>query len=231
MRRIMAWGVAAAVLVAVVATGLTVLRGRPAQPAAGPVAVGPSPPATTPSSGPRALPSAPAPEPKSEIGVSSARLKDLEVTDEPVPVALDIADVGIEAAPIDPVGVEADGAMEIPEDVARVGWYRFGPTPGQPEGSAVLTAHIDSRTQGKGVFYDLDQLSERQIVEISMSDGSVREFAVDEVRQIPKVDLPTGDLFRRDGAPRLALITCGGTFDQASRHYRDNIVVVATPIS
>jgi hypothetical protein len=62
-----------------------------------------------------------------------------------------------------------------------------------------------------------------------MSDGSVRRFTVDEIQQIPKVDLPTGDLFRRDGAPRLALITCGGEFDAASRHYRDNIVVLASP--
>jgi hypothetical protein len=44
-------------------------------------------------------------------------------------------------------------------------------------------------------------------VDVEMSDGTTRTFVVDEVRQIPKVDLPTGDLFRRDGAPQLALIT------------------------
>lgn len=63
-----------------------------------------------------------------------------------------------------------------------------------------------------------------------MSDGTTRTFAVDEVRQIPKVGLPTGELFRRDGSPQLALITCGGEFDASSRHYRDNLVVLATPV-
>jgi hypothetical protein len=66
-------------------------------------------------------------------------------------------------------------------------------------------------------------------VEVVMDDGTLRPFTVEEIRQIPKVDLPTGELFRRDGAPRLALITCGGTFDPSSRHYRDNLVVLATP--
>lgn len=68
--------------------------------------------------------------------------------------AIDIAD-----APIHAVGVEPDGSMEIPDDVSRIGWYEYGPAPGDATGSAVLTAHIDSRTQGRGVFYDLDAVT------------------------------------------------------------------------
>jgi hypothetical protein len=37
--------------------------------------------------------------------------------------------------------------------------------------------------------------------------------------------------FARDGAVRLTLITCGGPFDQDTRHYRDNVVVTAVPES
>ena len=40
--------------------------------------------------------------------------------------------------------------MDLPEDVDRVGWYRFGPAPGA-DGSAVLAGHVDDAEQGLGV--------------------------------------------------------------------------------
>jgi hypothetical protein len=36
-------------------------------------------------------------------------------------------------------------------------------------------------------------------------------------------------LFSGTGAPRLTLITCGGSFDAARRSYRENVVVTAVP--
>ena len=66
-------------------------------------------------------------------------------------------------------------------------------------------------------------------VHVGMSDGTTRTFVVDRVRQIPKVDLPTGDIFRREGDARLALITCGRAFDPSGRHHLHNLVVLATP--
>ncbi len=44
-----------------------------------------------------------------------------------------------------------------------------------------------------------------------------------------EVPEPLDELFRRDGAPRLTLITCGGPFLPESGSYRDNVVVVAEP--
>jgi hypothetical protein len=43
-----------------------------------------------------------------------------------------------------------------------------------------------------------------------------------------KQNLPP-DIFSRNGKPRLVIVTCGGPFDQAIRHYRDNVVVTAVP--
>jgi hypothetical protein len=234
MRHSVRWGLPAALLVAVIATGTmlwSARAGEPAAPAAAPLRPEPTPVTTPAAPPPMAQVDASATEvgPATAVGVRSGRLSDLAEQDAPAPVALTVAGIGIAGAPVDPVGVEPDGGMEIPTDVSRIGWYRFGPEPGAAMGTAVLTAHIDDRTQGRGVFYDLDGMDEGDGVEVRMSDGSVRRFTVDEIQQIPKVDLPTGDLFRRDGAPRLALITCGGEFDAASRHYRDNIVVLASP--
>ena len=48
---------------------------------------------------------------------------------------------------------------------------------------------------------------------------------------IVKQRLPTERLFARDGPPRLVLITCGGPFDAELRSYRDNLVVLAEPVT
>lgn len=238
MRHTVAWALVAAVVVGALALGATMLLMAPDQqagdvaraqaPVAPPTAAPPSPSAEPEPSEPSDDPS-PSIAASERIGVSSARLSDVSAADDPAPVRLVVDDIAISGAPIDPVGVESDGGMEIPTDISRVGWYEYGPQPGAEQGTAVLTAHIDDRTQGKGVFYDLDELAAGDEVAVEMDDGSVERFTVDEIRQIPKVDLPTGDLFRRDGDPRLALITCGGQFDEASRHYLDNIVVLASP--
>jgi len=68
----------------------------------------------------------------------------------PVRLQLDGVD-----APLDPVGVDPAGAMALPEDVDRVGWYRFGPAPGSAEGTAVLAGHVDDAEQGLGALAPL----------------------------------------------------------------------------
>jgi hypothetical protein len=44
-----------------------------------------------------------------------------------------------------------------------------------------------------------------------------------------KTKIPLAKYFATDGAPRLTLITCGGPFNEATGHYRDNVVVTAVP--
>jgi sortase (surface protein transpeptidase) len=130
--------------------------------------------------------------------------------------------------------VEAKGAdpttneMAIPKDPRVVGWYEHGPVPGEL-GSAVIAGHVafDGR---RGAFAELVSVEPGAVVLISFDDGSVRTFRVDERRAYTKAELPTAELFRRDGAPTLALITCGGAFDRAAQAYTDNIVLLASPI-
>lgn len=131
-------------------------------------------------------------------------------------------------APVTPVGVESSGALEIPAEVSTVGWYRHGPAPGEP-GSAVLAGHVDSRTQGRGAFFELAGLVPGDRIELAGREGT-QVFAVAARRRYPKAEVPLGDLFARGGPPRLVLITCGGDFDRASGHYADNVVVYALPV-
>ncbi len=152
---------------------------------------------------------------------------DTDPGDAPVPVGLDLPTIGVTDAPVTPVGVEGNGDMEIP-GASEVGWYRFGPSPGDT-GSAVLAAHI-AYNGVDGVFRNLADMRAGERFSVIFSDGQRREFEVLGLRQWSKLDIPLEELFARDGVPRLALITCGGTFNRALDSYDDNIVVIAVPI-
>ncbi len=68
--------------------------------------------------------------------------------------------------------------MRIPRDARRVGWYRFGPRPGGGAGSVVLAAHVDSRTQGLGVFYPLRNTDPGDRVTVVTDDGRRSTYRV-----------------------------------------------------
>ena len=181
----LAGAITAAVIAAVIAVVVTLLGARGGPSNAPAVAPTPSPATASAEPGPRPERREPAPavEPTRsavpKVATRSARLDDV-VTDQVSPTSLDIDAIDIADAPVDAVGVEPDGRMEIPEDASRIGWYEYGPAPWDETGSAVLTAHIDSRAQGRGVFYHLDAVAAGDTVEVGMSDGTTRTFVIDD---------------------------------------------------
>ena len=143
------------------------------------------------------------------------------------PVRLSAPTLGVDA-PVDRVGVRDDGQMAIPEDVDRIGWYRFGPAPGGA-GSAVLAGHVDDADQGLGVLARLRTAEPGDVLRVTDAEGTTTRWRVVSRDVIRKRALPLDRLFSRDGPPRLTLITCGGPFLPGFRSYRDNVVVVAEP--
>ena len=141
------------------------------------------------------------------------------------PVSVEMPAVGIDADVL-AVGTAEDGQMELPEDPNVVGWYRYGPTAGAGAGSIVLAAHVDSRRYGIGQLARLTEAAIGDEIEVRTS-GDVHTYIVTDVQVIPKAELPTAEVFSRDGAERLLLITCAGDFDGA--HYLDNAIVTARP--
>src|SRR5699024_1943933 len=86
------------------------------------------------------------------VPLQPATLGAQPATDTRRPVDLVIPDRAIQV-PVDPVGVADDGQMEIPPLAERAGWYRFGSSPGDPTGTAVFAAHVDSvASAGLGPF-------------------------------------------------------------------------------
>jgi sortase (surface protein transpeptidase) len=141
-------------------------------------------------------------------------------------VTLTIGDIGLTDAPIRAVGVGPTGDMEIP-GAEEIGWYRFGPRPGEA-GSAVLAAHVAYNGRD-GVFRHLADLQPGAALTITFDDGSAHDYEVVGNAQHAKHELPAAELFRRDGPPGVALVTCGGAFDRSHRAFHDNVVVYAVP--
>lgn len=129
-----------------------------------------------------------------------------------------------------PVALQEDGAIEIPEDIRYVGWYKLGVPPGVDRGSAVLVAHRDGRVQGRGVFYDLGQLKPGNKVYVENAAGEMLPYEVLSRELITKKRLPYEELFAVDGAHRLTLLSCGGYYDRENGGYQDNVVVTAIPL-
>lgn len=155
-------------------------------------------------------------------------LADLDVTQGPRPERLRIDVLGIDA-PVGDYGVAPSGQMDVPDNITEVGWYKYGPSPGEP-GSAVLAAHVDLRGPGRGLFYDLDELEADDEVVVGYSDGESRRFRVVARSTYLKSELPLDAIFSREGDPVLTLITCGGGFSESQGSYDSNVVVYAVPI-
>jgi sortase (surface protein transpeptidase) len=142
------------------------------------------------------------------------------------PTAIAIEEIDLDLTPVRPVGVDADGQLEIPNET-EVGWYRHGSWPGQP-GATVLAAHVSWNDQ-VGPFYRLLDLEPGATIAVQLADGSLRRYAVVERVQYPKSELPADRVWTRSGPETLVLVTCGGDFNPDIRRYRHNIVVYAAP--
>lgn len=143
------------------------------------------------------------------------------------PIGLRAPTIEVEAASVVDVGVADDGYLAVPA-ASEVGWYQFGPSPGET-GSAVLAAHIAFNGQD-GVFRNLPDLAVGHEVFVQYEDGTERGFEILGIVQYDKDNLPIEDLFERRGQPRLVLITCGGDFNPQLSSYDDNIIAYAVPL-
>ncbi len=156
------------------------------------------------------------------VPVGVTRLEQSEVP----PARVVIPPIGVDAT-LETLGLEATGAVMAPVNFDHAGWFSAGPAPGEP-GPALIAGHIDSVT-GPAVFARLGELTAGDPIDIVRVDGSVAPFEVVTVSQHPKADFPSHAVYGPVSGSALRLVTCGGAFDRASRHYLDNVIVYAEP--
>ena len=128
-------------------------------------------------------------------------------------------------APVDAVGVDAARALAVPADPRRLGWWMGSATPGSTRGTVLLAGHVDTARDGRGALFGLERLAIGSRIELRAGTEVFAYRAVAR-RSYRKEKLPP-TVFRADGPPLLALVTCGGSFRDGV--YSHNVVVYAEP--
>jgi sortase (surface protein transpeptidase) len=144
---------------------------------------------------------------------------------------VDIPAIGVKSELLH-LGVSANGTIQVPSLYGRAdlaAWYKYSVTPGQ-FGASVIEGHVDTR-HGPAVFYRLGALRPGNRVDVKLADGITAVFRVTGVRQYSKTNFPAKTFYGPSGYAALHLITCGGTFDYATGHYRSSTVVFAALVS
>ncbi len=146
------------------------------------------------------------------------------VTAPPAPVRVAVPVLGLDE-PLIELGVDDDGAAEVPADYDAAGWFAPGGRPGAV-GPTVLMGHVDSTT-GPAVFHRLTELAPGDRVDVGLADGGTASYRVTAVDRYPKDVFPTFAVFGATLDDVLRLVTCGGEFDRDAGSYRENLVVTA----
>ncbi|MBM7784744.1 class F sortase [Tenggerimyces flavus] len=151
---------------------------------------------------------------------------------ERVPIGVRIVEIGL-AVPVDPVGIAESGRfagqLDLPDDPARLGWYRYGASPSSLAGSVVLGGHLDTRADGIGPLVKLRGLKAGDRIVVTLSGGGSVAYRTKSVTRVAKRAVDTDQLFDRGGPRRLYVITCAGRYVREKGGYQDNLVVMAVP--
>lgn len=143
-----------------------------------------------------------------------------------IPTRIRIPSIGVNA-PLIKINTDRKGRLQPPplSRAGVAGWYVGSASPGQI-GPAVVTGHMDTRT-GPAVFYRLRNVRTGAKIYVDRRDGSTAVFTVRKRIRVPKKSFPTDKVYGDIGNAGLRIITCGGPFDNRTRHYRDNLIVFA----
>jgi LPXTG-site transpeptidase (sortase) family protein len=146
----------------------------------------------------------------------------LEKGNQRGPLRLQIPKIKVDAA-IDSVGITSNGAMDVPGNTMDVGWYKFGPSPGDV-GSAVITGHFDGKEGESGVFNNLDKLEPGDKIYIINNLGKTVTFVVRK-RQLYNPGFADDIFESNDNNAHLNLVTCDGTWNIIKKSYTKRLVV------
>jgi streptogramin lyase len=130
---------------------------------------------------------------------------------------VEIPGIGV-ASDLEDLGRNPDGTVEVPDRWDVAGWFA--------DGAAVILGHVDSR-QGPAVFARVGELAAGDEIVVERSDGSAVTFVVERTERHDKERFPTEEVYFPTLEPELRLVTCGGSFDRSTGHYRDNVIVFA----
>ena len=140
------------------------------------------------------------------------------------PVSLFIPSLKVHR-PVEGIGTDRRGVLDLPLNGWNAGWYKNGPVPGAP-GDAVIQGHAGLPGEPM-LFGRLASLVRGDKIIIVLADGSQRLFLVESMAVVPIGTEPRG-IADPAGPPRLTLLTCTGHFDQNQKYYTQRLVLEAS---
>ena len=126
-----------------------------------------------------------------------------------LPVRLIIPKIGVNA-PVEKVGLTSGRDMASPSGPDTVGWYKFGPRPGN-KGSAVIDGHSGYADDREAAFDDLPKLKVGDKLVVKDAAGKRLVFVVRRTKLYARNASAAG-VFTSTTSRRLNLITCTGSF-------------------
>lgn len=142
------------------------------------------------------------------------------------PIRIVIPAVSIDGNVI-PVGIGKTGNMAVPVKFSDVGWYRYGPVPGQ-KGNAVMAGHVDNGSGEPGTFYNLKNVKVGDEVFVENTLGEKIKFVVKAIRLVDYSNPSKEDMdsiFGKSDQEHLNLITCEGTWIPEKKTYSNRLVI------
>lgn len=134
------------------------------------------------------------------------------------------------AVAVAPAGTRRSGLLDVPDDIGVAGWWEGGSRLGDPFGSILVAAHVDSRTQGLGPFAELLTVARGARVSVR-SAGLTQDFVVRSRRLVAQGGLADDAWIHEvSGASRLTLVTCAPPYDASRGGYQNLAVVTAVPL-
>lgn len=137
------------------------------------------------------------------------------------PRYLTVEKLGINKARVIPMGVNVLGELATPDNVYDVGWYDGSGKPGQGK-----TMVIDGHNGGPhvfGVFKNLPELTEGDMIEVERGDGKVFKYRVQESKAVALADadayMAVAMQSPDPGSESLTLISCTGEWSDQRQTY------------
>ncbi|MBQ8992297.1 class F sortase [Candidatus Saccharibacteria bacterium] len=160
-----------------------------------------------------------------EQNVDETEVTDADRSDYTVaadrPRFLTVEKLGIYNARILAVGVTAEGAMDVPNNIFDVGWYVGSSAPGSG-GTVVIDGH-NGGPNIHGVFKELPNLGNGDEIKIERGDGKVFTYKVAENVEVPLAEansyMETAFSSPEDGKESVTLISCTGEWSQLQYTY------------
>ncbi len=144
-------------------------------------------------------------------------------------------------APMITLGLDENNVMESPDEPCDVAWYDFTSRPGFGS-NAVFSGHVDWYNLGSqgcrcdspggcggagpAVFWYLKDMVRGDLIEVRLQDGTLYQYQVIAKRQVSGTS-DFREIVSSTEKEIVTLITCGGSFNQDTRHYNDRVVIQA----